>query len=366
MLRTFLQKHGIEPQTIAVGVSGGSDSLGLVLMANQELRPLGFKIVALTVDHRLRPQSSAEAEYVASVMHTYDIEHHILVWKEDPKPVNGVEEAAREARYALIGDWCRQHGVKYVMTAHHLLDQAETFFMNLHRGSGLNGLCGMSEVSRRADFNLLRPLLATDPSQMKDFLKQAGIKWVEDESNNNEELLRVKIRHFLPALTAATGITPDRIAETMTRLRSSRCYLEEQAAEIIGSRFENWHNYAYACEPQLFAQLDTEIGFRVLAQILKRIAGTDYPPRAQKILSLLQRLNKTDFKAATLGHCQIRRQAEKLWFMPQEQDLGVYRPALWKKYIKTDKRLAKKKLPLNVRVFLINSLTVRQRGQLES
>jgi len=366
MLRAFVQKHGIEPQTIAVGVSGGSDSLALVLMADRELRPLGFKIVALTVDHRLRPQSAAEAEYVASVMRTYDIEHHILVWETDPKPVNGVEEAAREARYALIGDWCRQHRVKYVMTAHHLVDQAETFFMNLYRGSGLNGLCGMSEVSRRPSFNLLRPLLATAPSQMKDFLNQAGIKWIEDESNNCEELLRVKIRHFLPKFTAATGITPGRIAETMARLQSSRDCLEEQAAAVIKTRFENWQNYAYACEPHLFAQLDAEIGFRVLARILKLIAGTDYPPRAQKTLSLLQKLKKTDFKAATLGHCQVRLQAEMLWFMPQRQDLGVYRPALWKKYIKAHKLPAKKKLPLNLRVFLINALPAEKRRALES
>ncbi|MBQ2810550.1 MAG: tRNA lysidine(34) synthetase TilS, partial [Alphaproteobacteria bacterium] len=128
MFEKFLKKHNITETSICVGVSGGSDSLGLVLMLNDELTPLGYKIIALTVNHHLRKSAQDEADYVAKVMQTYGIEHHILHW-QGQKPLAGVEEAARKARYSLIGSWCKENNVKVLMTAHHLYDQAETFFM---------------------------------------------------------------------------------------------------------------------------------------------------------------------------------------------------------------------------------------------
>ena len=95
-MQDFFTKYGIENQAIAVGVSGGADSLALALRLNEQ----GYKIVALTVDHGLRPEARIEAEYVASVMQKYNIEHHILTWV-GTKPQTSIEEAAREARYNL-------------------------------------------------------------------------------------------------------------------------------------------------------------------------------------------------------------------------------------------------------------------------
>ena len=87
MFEKFLTDNNITEKKICVGVSGGSDSLALVLMAHKELFPLGYKIVALTVNHGLRESAQKEAEYVASVMKQFGIEHHILYWQYSAKRI---------------------------------------------------------------------------------------------------------------------------------------------------------------------------------------------------------------------------------------------------------------------------------------
>ena len=132
-------------------------------------------------------------------MKTFGIEHHILVW-EGEKPKTGIEEMAREARYALLQDWCENNDVRVLAIAHHAKDQAETFFLRLQRGSGLFGLSGMQAVSQRGNLKIIRPLLHTEPEKLKDYLRGKNLGWVEDPSNQCEDFLRVKIRKRLDNL----------------------------------------------------------------------------------------------------------------------------------------------------------------------
>ena len=104
-MQKFFERYPFSDEVIAAGVSGGADSLALVL----RLTEAGREVVALTVDHGLRPESAAEAAYVATVMKKFGIEHHILTWTEK-KPSAAIEAAAREARYRLLCGWCREHG----------------------------------------------------------------------------------------------------------------------------------------------------------------------------------------------------------------------------------------------------------------
>ena len=119
-MKDFLKSHNIEDKVIAVGVSGGADSLALAIWAAENAKKCNIKVVALTVDHKLRPESTEEAEYVSKIMQKYGVEHHILTW-EGEKPDTGIEEAARIARYNLLKNWCFSHGIKSIMIAHHQL-----------------------------------------------------------------------------------------------------------------------------------------------------------------------------------------------------------------------------------------------------
>lgn len=356
MFNEFLQKYNVTEKRIAVGVSGGSDSLALALMLNEELSPLGYSVIAVTVDHRLRPTSAQEAKTVAAIMAQNGIEHHTLVWEHSSDLKTGIEEAARIARYNLLENWCKQNNVKVLMVAHHLNDQVENFFIRLQRGSGLDGLCGMKEAVVKNNLQIMRPLLYTNPQVMKNYLNQRHIAWIEDESNACDDFLRVKIRKFLPQFYAATEITPQRIGEAMQRLLSSRNYLEHKSEQIIKNSFKNWFDYGYSCSLAVFLSLDTEMAFRVLSCLLRQVGNNEYTPRADSVLHLISDIKSNKFKAATLAHCHISISNKTLWILPESYDIGNYTPKAWENYVKLNPVFKKQKLPLRLRAFILNQV----------
>ena len=351
MPEAFFAKHKIKPQKIAVAVSGGADSLYAVLKANEELSSKGFEIIALTVDHGLRKTSGQEARFVADLMREKGIEHHILCW-QGQKPTTGVEDKARIARYALLEEWCLNNEVKYLITAHHLYDQVETFFMRLQRGSGLDGLCGMKEITPFKSIYILRPFLKTNPNVFKTFLKKQNIKWVEDESNQDERLLRVKMRHFLPLFEKQTGISPLQIAQTMERLQCSRAYFETTVQKLIQNHFQVFNDKVYCCDSDVFCGFETEIQYRLLSFLIKKISRSVYPPEAEKLCALMKKIQCENFKSATLGHCRVIRHGNFVWILPEEKDSVVFKKTMWRDYIKSNPHLKKMKFPAAVKRFL--------------
>ena len=199
---------------IGLAVSGGPDSLALLLLA-AEARPLGVE--AATVDHVLRPESRIEAETVASLCDRLGVPHKILTVKWAEKPASAIQERARLMRYRLLGDWARERGLSSLLTAHHLDDQAETFLMRLARGSGVKGLAGMRRVSRPqgAAIAVVRPLLGWRHAELEAVCAAAGVEAVEDPSNDDDQFERVRIRK---ALAAADWLDADAIARSATNL----------------------------------------------------------------------------------------------------------------------------------------------------
>lgn len=351
MFLAFLEKHQIQDKILAVAVSGGADSLGLALMANEELRPLGYRLVALTVNHGLRPTAAKEAAYVSKIMKEYGLEHHTLVWR-GRKPLTGVEEAARVARYDLLLNWCKNHHIGAIFLAHHLHDQAETFLMRLQRGSGLDGLCAMSECTFRNGLNLLRPLLSTPPQVMKDYLKKKNICWVEDESNHDSQLLRVKVRQMFPLLEKL-GISAEKIGQTCFRLQTSKAYLQLQAQELLASKFETYGSFALSCNYEDFASFEAEMQYRLFMRILQIVGKKIYTPRAESVLNLIERLKKPAFKTATLGQCQISLLANCLWFFPENTTTLGSKQKEWKAFVQKNPLYKNKKIPAAVRAYLV-------------
>ena len=114
--------------TLAIGLSGGGDSMALALLAANWARAHGGTAVALTVDHGLRAESAVEAARTGEWARARGLAHFILPWTS-PKPATGIMAAAREARYTLMSRWCRDHGVLHLLLAHQLEDQIETFLL---------------------------------------------------------------------------------------------------------------------------------------------------------------------------------------------------------------------------------------------
>lgn len=183
------------PCRLLVAVSGGSDSIGL-LVALREQAPADVTIVAATVDHRLRDGSAREAADVAALCAHLDVRHVTLIW-DGEKPGTGISAAAREARYALLCAAADGVGADAILTGHTLDDQLETVAMRSLRGtevhaSGLSGMADAVLLHRR--HWLFRPLLRTHREDIRDFLRGRGHGWIDDPSNTDFRYERARMR----------------------------------------------------------------------------------------------------------------------------------------------------------------------------
>ena len=288
---------------LAVAVSGGADSMALCLLADDWVRARGGSVTALTVDHGLRQEASAEARRVADWLAPRGIAHRTLTWHPPPAP-RSLQETARTARHGLLKAWCRDAGCLHLLTAHHLDDQAETFLLRLARGSGLDGLAAMAALRETAECRLLHPLLTVPADRLESFLDAAGQSWIEDPSNADPSYARVRLRRG-SVLLAGEGLSPARLAATARRLGRARAALEAQVARLLAG--------AVALHPSGFARLDAatlsraapEIALRALAQLVAAIGGTDYTPRLERLERLHGALAQPLVAGRTLGGCRF-------------------------------------------------------------
>jgi tRNA(Ile)-lysidine synthase len=207
---------------IGIAVSGGPDSLALLLLAAQA-RP--GRVEAATVDHALRPESRAEAETVARICERLAVPHTILTAAWEEKPDSAVQERARIMRYQLLGQWTRDRALAALVTAHHLDDQAETFLMRLMRGAGVRGLAGMRRVAPApgTDVPLIRPLLGRRHSELVAVCAAAGLDPAQDPSNQDEQFERVRVRN---ALANTDWLDPEAIAASAAHLAEAEAALD--------------------------------------------------------------------------------------------------------------------------------------------
>jgi len=286
--------------TIAVAVSGGIDSLSLTLIANEWCKKNGIKLIAITVDHLLRKSSTEEALYINSLLKSYDIEHHILTW-DGEKPKNNIENIAREARYNLMFDFCRKNNINTILLAHHIQDQAENFIIRLFRGSGIKGLSSMNIISYRNDFCIIRPFLNITKEELKKYLENKNIKWIEDESNSDERYLRNKIRAFLNSFPDKKNII-NRINETVKTLQLAENIIKKNILDLDGKVY-NYNKYFdyYIINIEEFYKIEEELQLRILSKISKLIGQTKNSARVEKIQRLLEIFK--DIKKYTFNHC---------------------------------------------------------------
>lgn len=276
--------------TIAVAFSGGPDSLALLILAARYVKAAarqrrGAKLIAMTVDHGLRPESAGEAKEAARLAGKLGVSHRILTW-QGPKPASGVQAAARDARYALLAEACRETGAGDLLVAHHLEDQAETFLLRLARGSGVDGLAAMPAVRVLAGggtpVRLVRPLLAMPRARLLATVAKSGLTPIHDPSNQNMRFERVKARRAL-ALLAPLGLDAARLSRTATHMARARAALEAQTHALLGCEavLSPFGHVEMTRAP--LADAPAEIGLRALATLIRVVGGGIYGPRMEAL-----------------------------------------------------------------------------------
>jgi len=297
---------------LAVAVSGGADSMALVLLAARWARQCRGSLTALSVDHGLRPEARAELLRVRRWLAARGIAQRILVWRA-PKPSANLQAEAREARYRLIEEWCEKAGVIHLLVAHQAEDQAETFLLRLARGSGVYGLAAMAPMAERAGLRLLRPLLSLPRARLLATLTACKQEWIEDPSNDDSRYARVRLRTLMPAL-AQEGIEPARLFATAARFARVRAALEEECARLLAAAVELRPEGYALCEPALFRAAPEEIALRALASLIQSLGGSTHTPRLERLTRLYRALLGRPLPAPrTLGGCRILAAPGRRW-----------------------------------------------------
>lgn len=288
---------------LAIAVSGGADSMALLLLAQDWTAACGGQVIALTVDHGLRPELATEATQVARWADASGIAHRTLPWR-GAKPTGDIQGAARAARYRLLEEYCAEAGIFHVLLAHHQDDQAETFLLRMARGSGLDGLAAMAPLVERPGCRLLRPLLAVPRERLVATLEARGQAWLDDPSNRNEKFARVRLRRGRAAL-AREGLTPARLAATAQRLARARQALELPLAQLLARGAIPDPAGFIRFDPATLADAPEELGLRALAAMLMAVGGADYPPRLERLERLYREIAAGLTRGRTLGGCRI-------------------------------------------------------------
>lgn len=207
---------------IGIGVSGGADSLALLLLA-AAARP--GQVEAATIDHALRPGSRNEAEMVNRICAERGVPHSILSARWAELPETAIQERARKQRYRLLGYWAEERELAALMTAHHADDQAETMLMRLARGSGVRGLAGMRSrgIAPGSHVTLIRPLLSWRHAELEAICTEAGLTPVADPSNHDERFERVRVRK---SLGAWPWLDPSAVAQSAANLADADTALD--------------------------------------------------------------------------------------------------------------------------------------------
>lgn len=292
---------------LAVAFSGGPDSLALLwLAARWARRSRKRDLVAFTVDHGLRAESAGEARLAARMAKSLGVRHRILVW-HGQKPKAGLQASARAARYRLLIEACKADGISDLLVAHHLEDQAETFLLRLARGSGVDGLSAMANVRDLDGIRLLRPLLDVPRGRLAATLAKAKLQFISDPSNVNERFDRVKARRLLAEL-APLGLDAARLAATAGHMARVRSALETETRALLADHATlTQTGHIEVAAPGLFAAPE-EIGLRALAEILKWVGATAYPPRFDALHALYLALkDDSSMLTRTLNGCRISR-----------------------------------------------------------
>jgi len=271
----FLACDFMDTAAVIVAVSGGSDSMALLLMVHAYLADMDNspRLVAVTVDHGLRREAVREAEQVAAFCAERAIAHKIVCW-EGEKPQSGLMERARHVRYQLLCDQARLHGARVIFTGHTLDDQAETYLMRAARlGKSQPVARGLSAMARQSwlcgGFRLIRPLLEMRRHALRHFLQRQHVRWIEDPSNEDQRFERVRLRQSVDESTILAATVATRQAA------EQRAYYNERAIE--------WMRQGQLCRLAELYQLDLtplhlddEFLTQLLADLASLVGGAQY------------------------------------------------------------------------------------------
>jgi tRNA(Ile)-lysidine synthase len=293
---------------IAVALSGGVDSMTLVVLTKKWLEQIGGgQLTAITIDHHLRAESSEESREVGKICENLNIKHQILHWRHNGV-TNNIQAKAREARYKLLTEYCNNKDILHLFIGQHSEDKIENFFIKLSRASGIFGLID-SEQNFINNIRICKPLFNFSKQECLEILKIENIAHVDDPSNHKMNYFRNEIRHNLKGLFNSKFISSElfqqRIIESQDNLRSNAALIQELLVEAFCESITISPLGFAKIKLDRFKTYNHDIQNYLLTYIIIIVSGKILPPRAEQIQILLANIISKNFRATTLNTCII-------------------------------------------------------------
>ncbi|MES0095613.1 tRNA lysidine(34) synthetase TilS [Mesorhizobium sp. M0019] len=310
-------------------VSGGSDSTALLLLlkAHLDRNAPATKLLAVTIDHQLRPQAAAEAQAVARLCAARGIAHRILAWSGH-KPSTGLPAAAREARYRLLAEAADAEDIGLILTGHTADDQAETVLMRQARDDGPGeerpreegrGLAGMAPATLYEWRHwIVRPLLGVRRAELREFLRREQVAWIEDPTNADTAFERPRVRAAL-----AEGDGAPRVAEAIALARKAAAEREQlghRAAMLIRSLASRPAAGLVRLDRDFATAADSRAAIYALRILLAATGGTAFLPDQARSEALFGRF-RTGPLCATLSRTVIDARRTGIFLHRELRDL---------------------------------------------
>ena len=235
----------------------------------------------------------------------------LKIKKNSRKIKANIQKAARDTRYKFLSDFCIKKKIKYILTAHHMDDQIETFLIRLSRGSGVQGLSSMNRVSKLSNkVKIVRPFLDIKKKDLQYISKKVFKKFFEDPSNKNKKYLRTRIRSLKDKFERS-GISHSQIIRSINNLATSRDIINNYLNQAIKLLTEKRRNEVLIKLKPLLLE-NEEIQFKVLSQSIQNFSKSYYPPRSKKIFNILNKLKERKKLKSTLAGCVIEKTGSNL------------------------------------------------------
>ena len=293
-------------KAVGLAVSGGPDSLALMLLAARwagsgETRP---RLIVYSVDHGLRLEAGDEVAMVLGEAARLGFAARGLRW-DGVKPETGMQAAARKARYRLLAEAMDQDGAELLLTAHHLGDQAETVLMRLAHGSGIEGLRGMDRFATVEGCRVFRPLLGLEPQQLLEIVTEAGLTPARDPSNIDRHYERVRWRQAMPLLEEL-GLDLRRLGDFAQRMSDADVVLDERTEAAFAALVHVGPDRDAELPHAGLAAQPRAVAVRLLARVLRIVGGDRKPHALGAVEHLHARLSdRLPLKPTTLHGCLV-------------------------------------------------------------
>ena len=287
---------------IGICVSGGCDSMALLLLMREWIKKLNGRILAIHFDHNLRIESNFESKVLEKKVKKLGVDFAKITWNHT-KIDSRILEVARNERYKKIINYCKKLKIINLMTAHNLDDNLETFLMRKKRDSTSLGLSSIPKIRVVDDLRIIRPLLIYEKARLEATCRKSKVQWLIDKSNFDERFERVRVRNFLKSKSVKCI---DSFNSELRKRKDVNLVKEKKILKFFCKELRFYDYGVFKICREKFNKQSKTLKIEILKKILTTAGGKDFSPKRKSILCFLSIEKRNESFNFTLHTCMLR------------------------------------------------------------